>query len=97
MLCVAKIAMLTLKLDVIMALSVTCKDTNLNYKLDLRIITDTEDGLIEEVTGEFAITETTTRRKLYSDRLKSILCSECHLNALTKKTRILASLASSRK
>lgn len=28
-------------------LSVNCKDTNLNYKLDLHIITDTEESLID--------------------------------------------------
>ncbi|KAI7863152.1 hypothetical protein BDF14DRAFT_1973317 [Spinellus fusiger] len=70
-------------------LSIDCKNSNLNYKLDLRLITDTEKGPIEAVTGEFASTKTTLGGKLYSDKLKSVLTSKCHLNALLKKLNYL--------
>ncbi|RCI06683.1 hypothetical protein CU098_013776 [Rhizopus stolonifer] len=37
--------------------SVDCKNVDLSYRLDLRIITDTVKGPIEAATGEFANAE----------------------------------------
>ncbi|KAI9252222.1 hypothetical protein EDC94DRAFT_526061, partial [Helicostylum pulchrum] len=62
--------------------SVDCRSLNLDYRLDLRIILGTEKGDVEALTGEFASTRTTTEGKIYNDKLKSVLASKCHLNAL---------------
>lgn len=65
--------------------SVESRNVDLNYRLDLRMITDTEKGPIEAATGEFARTKATTEGKLYNDKLKSVLTFKCHLNSLLKK------------
>ncbi|CAO3699365.1 unnamed protein product [Rhizopus stolonifer] len=70
-------------------LSVDCKSLNLNYKLDLRMVVGTERGPVEAATGEFASDKATTEGKLYRDKLKSVLASKCHLNALLEKLSFL--------
>ena len=70
-------------------LSVDCKSVDLKYRLDLRIITDTEKGPIEVTTGEFASTKKITEGKLYNDKLKSVLISKCHLNSILKKMEFI--------
>lgn len=66
-------------------ISIDCKNEELKCRLDLRIITDTEQGHIEATTGEFASTKATINGKLHKDKLKSVLVSKCHLNSLLKK------------
>jgi hypothetical protein len=70
-------------------LSVDCKSVDLNYRLDLRIITDSEKGPIKITTGEFASTKKITEEKLYNDKLKSVLISKCHLNSILKKMEFI--------
>ncbi|ORE02674.1 hypothetical protein BCV72DRAFT_265066 [Rhizopus microsporus var. microsporus] len=65
--------------------SADCRNADLNYRLDLRVITDTEKGPIEATTGEFASTKAITEGKLYNDKLRSVLAFKCHLNSLLKK------------
>lgn len=58
-------------------LSIYCKNLNLSYKLDLRLIADTEGSSIKAATDEFANSKKKIKKnkeKLY-DRLKSVLVS----------------------
>ncbi|ORE02186.1 hypothetical protein BCV72DRAFT_298170 [Rhizopus microsporus var. microsporus] len=68
------------------ALSIDSKRLNLDYKLDLRMVVNTERGSIEAVTSECCLlcanTKTTTGGKLYRGKFKSVLTSKCHLNSL---------------
>ncbi|KAI8329001.1 hypothetical protein BC941DRAFT_443976 [Chlamydoabsidia padenii] len=63
-------------------LSVDCQKMNLNLRLDLRMILNTEQRDIEAMTGEAASRRPTSASKLYNDRLKSTLATKCHLNKL---------------
>lgn len=56
-----------------------CKRMNLRFKLDLRLSVWKEDAAIfDGGTGEVA--KRATAGKLYSDRLKSVMATKCHLN-----------------
>lgn len=60
-------------------MSQACKSKNLRFKLDLKLLVWKEDAAIfDGGTGEVA--RTATPRKLFSDRLKSVLATKCHLN-----------------
>ncbi|KAL4212926.1 hypothetical protein AB4K20DRAFT_1974552 [Rhizopus microsporus] len=69
--------------------SINCKILNLNYKLDLYMVAGTERGPVEAAIGDFA-SDKATKRKLYHDKLKSVLASKCHLNALIEKLNFLS-------
>lgn len=68
-------------------LSVESTDANLDFRLDLRVLVQTEKGRIEAATGEIASCKTTIRSKLYGDKLQSVLASKCHFNHLISKLR----------
>lgn len=76
--------------------SVDCKNVDLSYRLDLRIITDTVKGPIEAATGEFASIKAITEGKLYNEKLKTVLASKCHLNSLLKKLIYLSQIQASK-
>ncbi|KAI7869263.1 uncharacterized protein EV154DRAFT_432016, partial [Mucor mucedo] len=60
-------------------MSSACKKMNLRFKLDLRLLVWKEDAAIfDGGTGEVAKKAATA--KLYSDRLKSVMATKCHLN-----------------
>ncbi|KAG1442726.1 hypothetical protein G6F56_010950 [Rhizopus delemar] len=71
--------------------SIDCKSLGLESRLDLRIIMGSERGDCEALTGEFTSTKTTTKGKLYTDKLKSVLASKFHLNAILQKLTFLPS------
>ncbi|CAO3652529.1 unnamed protein product [Mucor hiemalis] len=73
-------------------MSSACKNINLRFKLDLRPLVWKEDpAIFDGGTGEVAKKATTA--KLYSDRLKSVMATKCHLNEfLTSATYLKESI-----
>ncbi|CAO3703905.1 unnamed protein product [Rhizopus stolonifer] len=70
-------------------MSSTCKNVGLRFKLDLRIlILRGDETVVNGATGEIA--RKATKAKLYSDRLKSVLTTKCHLNAFLKSLRFIS-------
>lgn len=69
------------KCSVLDAISELRRVEELNYRLDLRIIKDTERGSIEITTGGFASSKAATEKKFYCDKPKLILATECHYSA----------------
>lgn len=70
-------------------MSSTCKNVGLRFKLDLRIlILRGDETVVDGATGEIA--RKATKAKLYSDRLKSVLTTKCHLNAFLKSLRFIS-------
>ncbi|KAI7847744.1 hypothetical protein BDC45DRAFT_575527 [Circinella umbellata] len=64
-------------------MSEPCKDLNLRFKFDLRLLIWKEDGpIFDGGTGEVARRATVS--KLFSDRLKSVLATKCHMNDFFK-------------
>ncbi|KAG1167522.1 hypothetical protein G6F46_008332 [Rhizopus delemar] len=61
-----------------------CKRLNLDFKLDLRFIAETNKGPVDISNGEFAKVQAATKSKYYSDKLKAILTAKCHLNHLAQ-------------
>jgi hypothetical protein len=59
-----------------------CKQAGLRLKLDLRLLVLRDEEYIDAMTGEFA--HKPLKRKLYLDKLKSVLATKCHLNAFIK-------------
>lgn len=56
-----------------------CKNSKLLFKLDLRLVVfNQEEVVVDGLNGEVA--KKATKKKLYDDKLKSILASKCHLN-----------------
>lgn len=53
------------------------------------MVAGTERGPVEAAIGDFA-SDKATKRKLYHDKLKSVLASKCHLNALIEKLSFLS-------
>ncbi|CAO3657974.1 unnamed protein product [Rhizopus microsporus] len=53
------------------------------------MVAGTERGPVEAAIGDFA-SDKATKRKLYHDKLKSVLASKCHLNALIEKLNFLS-------
>ncbi|KAG0162407.1 hypothetical protein DFQ30_002101, partial [Apophysomyces sp. BC1015] len=61
-------------------MSDTCKRVGLRFKLDLRLLVLKEDETVADgVIGEVA--KKATKAKFYTDRLKSVVTTKCHLNA----------------
>jgi hypothetical protein len=52
------------------------------FKIDLRIILEIDKCEFDGITGELAKKKSTTKSKLYKDKLKSVLAVKCHLNKL---------------
>lgn len=75
----------------------TAKNLNLYYKLALCEIADIEKAPppFEAATDEFPSTKATSERKLYNDKLKSVLVFKCHLNSLLKKLVYLPQIQAS--
>ncbi|KAG1308984.1 hypothetical protein G6F64_005653 [Rhizopus arrhizus] len=70
-------------------MSNTCKNMGLRFKLDLRVLILSKDEMvIDGATGEIA--RKATKAKLYTDRLKSVLTTKCHLNAFLKSLRYIS-------
>ncbi|ORE13290.1 hypothetical protein BCV71DRAFT_239408 [Rhizopus microsporus] len=61
------------------------------FVLDLYMVAGTERGPVEAAIGDFA-SDKATKRKLYHDKLKSVLASKCHLNALIEKLNFLSAV-----
>lgn len=60
-------------------MTILCKSESLKFKLDLHIIVmNDEEVVVDGMTAEVA--KKATKRKLYGDKLKSILASKCHIN-----------------
>lgn len=57
--------------------------------IHFQLTVSTERGSVEAVTGEFTSDKATTEGKLYGDKLKSVLASKCHLNAIIEKLEFL--------
>ncbi|KAG2220954.1 hypothetical protein INT45_006487 [Circinella minor] len=69
-------------------MSTPCKNMNLRFKFDLRLLVWKEDGpIFDGGTGEVA--RRATQAKLFSDRLKSVLATKCHLNDFLKAATYL--------
>ncbi|KAI9262219.1 hypothetical protein BDA99DRAFT_70653 [Phascolomyces articulosus] len=66
-------------------LSFDCMDESLPFRLDIRMILEAEKKTVEAATAEIASHSRSISSKLYNDKLKSVLASKCHLNALLKK------------
>ena len=62
-------------------ISPACKISGLDCKLDLRIISTVDGSSFDVLTGEAAKKTATTSKKYYSDKLKSVLTTKCHLNS----------------
>lgn len=70
-------------------MSNTCKNVGLRFKLDLRVlILRKDETVVDGATGEIA--RKATKAKLYTDRLKSVLTTKCHLNAFLKSLRYIS-------
>ncbi|GAA5805709.1 hypothetical protein HPULCUR_011233 [Helicostylum pulchrum] len=57
----------------------SCKSKSLKFKLDLHIaVLNDQEVVVDGMTAEVA--KAATKRKIYGDKLKSILASKCHIN-----------------
>ena len=69
-------------------MSKPCKNLNFRFKLDLQLLVWKEDRpVFDGGTGEVA--RKATPSKLFSDRLKSVLATKCHLNSFLKEATYL--------
>ncbi|KAG1048238.1 hypothetical protein G6F43_009358 [Rhizopus delemar] len=64
-----------------------CKRLNLDFKLDIRFIAETNKNPVDISNGEFAKVQAATKSKYYSDKLKVVLTAKCHLNHLAQGLR----------
>ncbi|KAI8339231.1 hypothetical protein BC941DRAFT_350584 [Chlamydoabsidia padenii] len=62
--------------------SLDCKAADLDLRLDLRVVLKSQQEDLEAMTGEAASRQATTSKKLYTDRMKSVIATKCHLNKL---------------
>ncbi|SAM08388.1 hypothetical protein [Absidia glauca] len=54
-------------------------------RLDLRVILTHGETIMEGATGEFARATATTKKKLFGDKLKSVLATKIHLNSMVSE------------
>jgi hypothetical protein len=70
-------------------ISNSCKVSNLEFRLDLRIILTAGNQSLELCNGELAKKTAINESKYYSDKLKAILVAKQHLNEVIKATKFL--------
>ncbi|KAG2237526.1 hypothetical protein INT48_005562, partial [Thamnidium elegans] len=71
-------------------ISDSCKDSNLNFKLDLQIIvSNMNHENIDLGNAEFAKQAVTNKNKYYNDKTKSLLAAKVHLNHIITNTKHL--------
>ncbi|KAG2229734.1 hypothetical protein INT48_002068 [Thamnidium elegans] len=63
-----------------------CKRLTLDFKLDIRFISEAEKGFIDITNGEFAKFHAATKSKYYNDKLKAVLAAKCHLNHIIESS-----------
>ncbi|KAG1455318.1 hypothetical protein G6F55_007139 [Rhizopus delemar] len=61
--------------------SAECRNMSLNLKLDIRTVTQLENGEISTFNSEFARPTAITLTKCYEDKMKSVLVGKAHLNS----------------
>lgn len=65
-------------------ISDSCKKAGHKFKLDLQlVIIQNDENIVDDCTGDMA--KKATIKKIYKDKLKSIIASKCHINTCLKE------------
>ncbi|CAO3652152.1 unnamed protein product [Mucor hiemalis] len=65
-------------------ISDSCKKAGHKFKLDLRLVMiQNDENIVDSCTGEMA--KKATEKKIYKDKLKSVIASKSHLNTFIKE------------
>ncbi|KAI9311957.1 hypothetical protein BX666DRAFT_1867052 [Dichotomocladium elegans] len=70
-------------------LPAACIDVGLTFRVDIRVLLQTEFGDLEAATGEVISQKHLSASKLYREKLKSVLSSKSHLNTLLARLRTI--------